>query len=123
MPIPCITTGAPEDLLPPSPLPKDSSTPRSAVHVDGDVPEPLPGVSGHVPLPTTDRFALCFLCKFSFTVTFVGVKLILSFLWLPDGDVGDEVEEEEDEDDDAPVHPPENDDVAHAGPLSVLCLV
>ena len=39
---------------------------------------------------------------FSFTVVFVGVKLILSSWWLPVGAVDDEVKEE---DDDGPVHP------------------
>ena len=61
-----ITTGAPGELLPPFPLPKDCSTPLPTVHDDGDSPEPHLGDSGHVPLPPTDRFELCLYGKFFF---------------------------------------------------------
>ena len=58
-----ITTGAFLELLPPFPIPKDCKVLLSTEHVDGEeddgeLPEPLLGDSGHVPLPPTERFVL-----------------------------------------------------------------
>ena len=73
------TTRAPELLLPLSPLPSISSTLLSAVHDDEDVLDPPLGVSGHVPLPTTDRFGFCFLRMkfFNLNLDFVGISVSL----------------------------------------------
>ena len=83
VPLEFITTGAPWQLLPPSPLPKDEGELLQSIELvdDGD-PDPKQGVSGHVPLDDVDRFELFLSSKLTITELFAGIFSVFMSSWL-----------------------------------------
>ena len=85
-----------------------SLTLLAAVHDDEDVLDPPLGVTGHVPLPTTDRFEFFFLSMKFLTLNFIGVFFFLIACLLPDIVVEDDedAEDAKDGDDEVPIPVP-----------------